>query len=263
MLGNGRANGQAAALYRRRIDVGLRAVAKGEFAAARVALEHAIDLYRTITPFYLPQNAVQDPLIVCLAVLPLLLFALGDEAAAERAAEELLVHAQSLERDYDLAYSLCWGALFEIARDRPERARSFAEWALAISVSNDFRLWKAVSGLMLLFASGAPGSDKDAVAHAKGLMAELDRLGLNLMRSFYLWQIARLELAAGDADGALATVDRAVAFAESYGEQVLLSRLQLSRRDILLQLRRESDAMTAAQLAREVADVQGAVGFRA
>jgi tetratricopeptide (TPR) repeat protein len=234
---------------------------KGEFAAARVALEHAIGLYRTIMPFYLPQNAIQDPLIVCLAVSPPLLHALGDAGAAERMAEALIVHARSLGRDYDLAYSLCWRALFEITRGLPERARGFAEEALAISVSNDFRLWNAVSGLMLLFASAGSGPRDDAVARAKAFMAELDRIGLHLMRSFYLWQIARLELAGGDADDALATIDRAIAFSEAYGERVLLSRLHGSRGEILLQLQQNDAAVAALRRAREVAEAQGAIGF--
>lgn len=235
--------------------------AKGEFGAARVALEHAIGLYRTIAPFYLPQNAIQDPLIVCLAVSPLVSLALGDAAGAARVAEDLLVHARSLGRDYDLAYSLCWRALFEITRGMPGRARGFADEALAISASNDFRLWKAVSGLMLLFASVGGRPAGDAVARAKSFMTELDRIGLNLMRSFYWWQIALLELASGDVDGALVTIDQAVAFSQWHGERVLLSQLHGSRGEILFRLGREEDGETAVRLAREVAVAQGAVGF--
>ena len=233
--------------------------ARGEFGAARDRLELAAASYRARMPFHLPPNAIQDPLIVCLAVTPLMRHAMGDDDAAERAADELIAHARSLNRGYDLAYSLCWRALFEIARDRSDAALPLTLEAIALSDGHDFRLWKVVASLQCTFAT--PGQDAaGAVSTALVYMAELDRIGLNLMRSFYLWQIAKLHFANADTQAALACADRAIGFAESSGERVLLAPLYRCRADIL-----ERDEPTAARAARrravEIAREQVAVGF--
>lgn len=190
---------------------------------------------------------------------------MGDGAGADRAAEALLAHARSLGESFDLTYSLCWLALFEISRGNRAAALPLAREAFTLSVTYDFGLWRAIAALEMILAGSLSQEPASAIASALAAMAAIDRIGLNLMRGFYWSEIARLHQDAGNTPAALRTIDDAISYAERSGEKVLLSRLFCRKADILAATGGVAthDVVVALEMATAVARMQGAPGFAA
>ena len=98
---------------------------------------------------------------------------------------------------------------------------------------------------------------------AREALAELDRLRQKHPRAAYLSQLAGLELLAGDARAALATVAASIDMAEGVGEAYWLSPSHRLRAEILARLPGSDpgEAKAALAAALEVARRQGAQRF--
>jgi hypothetical protein len=76
------------------------------------------------------------------------------------------------------------------------------------------------------------------------------------------WALGTVQHAAGDASGALETLERAVLMAGRTGEVFVLAALHRARAEALTALGRADEAAVASAQAQEVAAHQGARLFR-
>ena len=85
----------------------------------------------------------QDPAVVCLIRLSLVLWILGDpEGAAQRRAESLRL-ADELAHPFTHAYALTWDAILQSHRGDPELARTQAEAAISLGRDHRMPFWLA------------------------------------------------------------------------------------------------------------------------
>jgi class 3 adenylate cyclase/tetratricopeptide (TPR) repeat protein len=237
--------------------------AKGDLPRARQHLERAVGLYRDHGGARLPVITPQDPLIQSLGPLLLVLSAMGDDDAAERAADALIVHGRSLGGHFNLACALFWQALYFILRSDFARALAPAEEALGLCDRYGYPTFGALAFLFRAYCIGHRGDLDQALDMAHAGIAELDRLGIRHGRSQQLGEIASLHAAAGDLPTALHTIDAAIAEARRSGEAFFLAPLLRRRAEFLAQHPGTSPASVTAALreALAVAEAQGATGF--
>jgi class 3 adenylate cyclase/tetratricopeptide (TPR) repeat protein len=237
--------------------------AKGDLPRARQHLERAVKLYREHDGARLPAITAQDPLIQSLGPLLLVLHAMGDEAAAEQAADALIVHARSLGGSFSLACGLFWQALFLVSRGDFTQALAPAEEALGLCDRDGYPTFGAFALLFRAYCIGHRGELDQALDLAHRGIAELDRLGILHGRSQQLGEVARLQAAAGDLPTALRTIDSAIAAMRRTGETYFLSPLLRRRAGFLAHYPGTDPALVSEALreAQAVAEAQGATGF--
>jgi class 3 adenylate cyclase/tetratricopeptide (TPR) repeat protein len=237
--------------------------AKGDLPRARQHLERAVKLYREHDGARLPAITAQDPLIQSLGPLLLVLHAMGDDDAADQAADALIVHARSLGGSYSLACGLFWQALFFVSRGDFAQALAPAEEALGLCDRYGYPTFGAFALLFRAYCIGHRGELDLALDMAHRGIAELDRLGNMHGRSQQLGEVASLHAAAGDLPTALHTIDSAIAAMRRSGETYFLSPLLRRRAGFLAHYPGTDPATVTAALdeARAVAEAQGATGF--
>ena len=237
--------------------------AKGDLPRARQHLERAVGLYRDHGGAQLPVITPQDPLIQSLGPLLLVLHAMGDDAAAEQAAADLIAHARSLGGPFSLACALFWQAFYFVSRGDYTQALAPAEEALGLCDRYGYPTFGAFAFLFRAYCIGHRGELDQALDMAHAGIAELDRLGIMHGRSYQLGEVASLQAAAGDLSTALHTIDTAIAAVRRSGEAFFLSPLLRRRAGFLVNYPGTSRATVSAALheARAVAEAQGATGF--
>ena len=242
---------------------GLLLTARGDLAGAREHFERAIKVCRETDCTNIVFPSVPGPLPLCLGLLPLVLYALGDNAGAERVSRELIELLPSLGRGYDLTFGAAWHCCYSLMRKNYARAVTFADQVLSICEENGYDTYASVAIAEKGAALGHLRDMDAALAMAARGIAELDRLGVMNMFTFHLAEVARLRAAAGQVTEGLATIDRAIAHALKNGDQFYLSPAYHLRAEILGMLPDTDPSEIAAALreAIAVATAQGAVTF--
>jgi predicted ATPase/class 3 adenylate cyclase len=237
--------------------------AKGELASAKRHLESGVQAYLKEDGARLPRVSSQDPLVTGLSSLLQVLHAMGDDAGAERAAAELDAHARSLAQPFDLVWGLAFIGFYKLARRDFAGAQAAAQEALGLCSEHGYPLWQLVATSLAAHARGHLGQPREAVAIAEGVLPWFEKIGMRHFSCFYLGEVAGLQLVAGDAAAALATVNRAIDAARRDGDSYFLSPLYRRRAEILARLpgTHPVDVDAALGEAIRIAEAQGAVAF--
>jgi class 3 adenylate cyclase/tetratricopeptide (TPR) repeat protein len=237
--------------------------AKGDLPSARRHLECAVHLYATHDGVRLPRLSSRDPLVLGLTSLLHVLHAMGDEAGATRVAAELIAHARSLARPFDVAWALSWLALYKLSRGDFAHVESAAAEALGICQEQGYTLYQLVATSLEAHARGHLGQPDQALETARAALPAFEKLGMMHFSCFYLGEVAGLQLATGDALAALRTIDAAIEAARRYGDGYFLSPLNRRRAEILAGDPGTDPQHVAAALreAIAIAEAQGAAAF--
>jgi class 3 adenylate cyclase/tetratricopeptide (TPR) repeat protein len=237
--------------------------ARGKLMAARENLEDVERLYAKHNGATLTLQTPQDSLIAVLSVLPLVNHALGDTVGAERAAAALHSHVAMLGRPFDSAYGLYWHALYYWIAGNTASASRFVQESLEISEPNGYSTWRAIALALNAVIIGNVGDHDQGVDLLHRALSEWERLGITHTRSYYIGELARLELRAGDAASALSKVDEAIAHAIRFDDRYFLPILFRYKAEIL-QLHPTADRGAVQAALREalaISEAQGAIGF--
>nr|MEA2797336.1 hypothetical protein [Phenylobacterium sp.] len=237
--------------------------AKGDLAVAREHLETAVQLYIDHDGSSLPPVTPQDALVQCLGPLQALCWAMGDDAAAERASRRLLAHSRSLDTTFSHAFGLFWYAFHAHSIGDFATALTYAEESLGLCDKHGYIAVAPHVALVGDFAIGQLGKPADALDMAQRDLAEIHRQGQVLTLGFKLGELAALQAAARDLSAALATIDEAIETAERGGERFWLSPLHRRRAELLARLPDVDPGVVDAELetATTIAQAQGAVRF--
>jgi class 3 adenylate cyclase len=236
---------------------------KGELASAKRHLESGVQTYVKEDGARLPRVSSQDPLVTGLASLLQVMHAMGDDAGAERAAAELDAHARSLAQPFDLVWGLAFIGFYKLARRDFVGAQAAAEEALSLCKEHGYPLWQLVATSLAAHARGHLGPPREALAVAESVLPGFEKIGMRHFSCFYLSEVAVLQLEAGDAAAALATINRAINAARRDGDSYFLSPLHRRRAEILARLpgTHPGDVDAALGEAIRIAEAQGAVAF--
>lgn len=238
---------------------------RGDFAAARPLLDSAVRDYLENDGAALEFLQPQRPIIQSLAQLLLLLQAIGDAPAVERALGDMSEQLRTAAANFDIAVGRTYIATFSIVRRDYSRALTEATAALAICDESGYETFAALARANRGLASARLDDMVGGLALASRGIAALERLGIRSLHTYWLAELALLQCEAGDPATALATVDGAIAHALRHDDKYYLSPAYRHRATILRQLpgNHEAEAMAALDAAGAVAAAQGAAGFAA
>jgi len=162
----------------------------GRLADCRALISDCLQLYRAEQGHRLSYPVPQDAATAVIAILPTVLWLMGDEQGAEDAIREGLAHVESLNRDFDKAMMHSWIAGTRYTQRRYGEALEHAALNMTISEQHGYREWYGHGVLMALLAQSALRPDPQAVAQASAAYAEFARRGVALNASYYLWGLA-------------------------------------------------------------------------
>jgi len=236
---------------------------QGKLQAGRAYLENACKVYTAHDGSRLPLFSTHDGFVSAQVGLLLIRHACGEDAAAEDIAATLRAHAESLGRPFELALGLSFMAMYGVLREDFERARGWAGEAARICHEQGYVQWGAIASIMEARAVGEFGQAREAVIAARRNFAIQGDTGGAHFTSFYLGEIAALEMLAGDPEAALATADEAITVCRDYDELYYLSHLHRRRAEILSRMpdRDPAEMHAALDEALAIAEAQGAAGF--
>jgi predicted ATPase len=150
-------------------------------------------------------------------------------------------------------------AFYQMMRE-PAHAEALAAEAVALGETRGFALWVGFGGVLRAWARAVLGTDAGSAAAAiGGALERLTKIGMVVGQSYFLALLAEAQVLAGDEAAALASLDSALAAAESSGIrywQPELLRLRAER----FQERDPAQALAGLERALEVARAQGARG---
>ena len=238
---------------------------RGEFRQAQIHLQRATRIYDEHAGSGLVFPTEQDPKVACASLVALSMYVQGDLSGAERASRDAVALAQSLNRPFDLAYALCFAALYECARGNFARAKGLAEAAIEPCQRHGFGVWLHCARLNLGNAIGCLGDPNVAIVMLEPALAAWSRAGCRFMTSIHIGNLAKHLGAVGRFAEALATIDAAIAQALECGDVSFLSPLHRIRAEILAGAPQPALAAVDAELrqALSIARAQGAKTFEA
>jgi class 3 adenylate cyclase/tetratricopeptide (TPR) repeat protein len=236
---------------------------RGEFRQAQFHLQRAMQVYDEHADTGLVFPTEQDPRVACASLVALCMHAQGDASGAEQASRTAVALAQSLNRPFDLAYALCFAALYECSRGDFSRARRLAEEAIEPCQRHGFGVWLHCARLNLGNAIGHLGDPTAAIEMLEPALAAWGRAGCRFMTSIHIGSLAKHLAAVGRFQKALSTIDAAIVQAHECGDLSFLSPLRRIRAEILATGSQPNIAAVEAELrqALSIAQSQGADTF--
>jgi predicted ATPase len=192
---------------------------KGALASSRLHLELALSQY---APEQLPTHLslyAQDPRVVCLCRLAMVLWLLGfPRAAIEKSAEALQV-AQGLSHPMSLGYALGWSTLLVIERNDARLATERAEVFLATSLEQGMEANITTATILHGWAVAELVDRRAGVAEMRAGIVRYRELHLAFLLPYYLHLLAEQLAELGRIDQARRTVAQALTIVERDGER--------------------------------------------
>jgi adenylate cyclase len=257
------ASGRVEHLLQSESALGYVLFTRGDMAPARTHLERAVTLYEENDGASMPQLLPNDALIQAFGPLLMVLFAMDDDAGASKIQKRLIDHARAVGGSFGLVTAQLWRSLFFFINGDFDLAIEAAEEVIGLCDEFEYPAFRPSAAMNRAFSIAHLGEAEVGLRQAREALAELDRLRQKHPRAAYLSQLADLELLAGDAEGALATVAASIQMAEGIGEAYWLSPSHRLRAEILAKFPNSdpSDARAALAAALDVARRQGASRF--
>jgi predicted ATPase len=207
----------------------------GEFAPARVYLEHAIALYDVQQHRLLAFLYGTDPAVICLSYAAWVLWLLGYPDQARRRSAEALTLAQELSHSPSLAVALVWAAyLHQCCRDVP-MVQERAEALMGLAAEQGFQYWLAVGTIFRDWALVQQGrQSEEEMARLRQGLAAYWTTGAELNRTHWLALLAEAHDTVGQAEEGLCLLREALVVVEESGEQQWEAGLYRLQGELLL-----------------------------
>jgi ATP/maltotriose-dependent transcriptional regulator MalT len=147
-------------------------------------------------------------------------------------------------------------------RDDPDAALSHATRAVTIASEHGIPVFEALASTPLAWAT-ARLELADGISLQRRALSGMARTGTAATLTAAMATLAELLGAAGDTDGALATIGDALAIAQRTDERYYEPELHRIKAQLLAQRGATADAAAAAAAAMSAADTQGSIPFAA
>jgi len=160
--------------------------------------------------------------------------------------------AERIDHPYVRAMAAAYGAAFAHDLGRPEVAVRRAGTVIAICSEHGFPFWLAI-GLCIAGWGNAFGGDQAATATLKQGLDILRAIGASVILPYYLSYLGEIQLAGGEVDGGLATVEEALAITRTNLGRHQVPELLRLKGELLLGKRDVQGAERALRRAVEIA----------
>lgn len=193
-------------------------IVMGRSAEALKELEVAYELYQSAQITDFSSKFAQDPGVQIWCYMVLAKWMCGDRDGAQNIADRAIARAREVKH----ANTLCYAGLHDISHSvwtgDIERARTINDEMRRVANDHDMALWKlyvAIHDAVIACMADEP----EAPSRLDQVLDEYRRNGCWLWITLYLAEQAKALLRAGDAEGAEASVQRALAEQETTGER--------------------------------------------
>jgi class 3 adenylate cyclase/predicted ATPase len=206
----------------------------GEYVEARGHLERALALFEAGRDDDLAFRFGQDAGVAATLYLALTLWPLGDIERAASLGRDAETRIAGLAHVHTRVYGENHAAMFELVRGDYSRAASHAVEAARLAREHDLSLWRTVGVFLDGLARAAAGAlDGGVEDMRRGIELQHDQ---NVLAFDGLIKIALAdaEARAGNVDGAIATIDDALATADRTGYRAFEAELHRVRGEMLL-----------------------------
>ncbi len=233
----------------------------GELKDARRHLREGIRIYEDQLGKSGGSAMIHDPGVSCLAFVSWTLWHLGFPDRALARAEQALVQARQLTQPYNIAIAYSTLATVHILRGESAAAERQAEEEIALAIREDFAVPLASGQILRGAARVQQGRIRQGLRDLQRGLDAWNATGALANLTFSWSLLADGFHRAGDWRSGLATVDRALEFAEQQGEAFVLAELLRLRGALLFQ--RDGDREAALESVNEAVRVARSQGARA
>jgi hypothetical protein len=229
---------------------GLARYLSGELASARGLLEQALasgadEALGTQTDFA----------VMAGSHLAFVLTLLGFPDQGRRVDAAACARARATSRYDEAAALFCSAALAALLRDAPAATRA-ATAAVELTETHGFPMWHPSARVVRGWAAAAGEHSPAGVTEVREGIAELEALGFERDRTFFLMLLADAQVGIGARSEALGTLDAALARADATGERCYEPELWRAKGELLRARRADAEACLERSLA--LAREQGA-----
>jgi class 3 adenylate cyclase/predicted ATPase len=183
---------------------------------------------------------------------------LGFPDRAVASFDAALALAEKLGHAYTLAFATAFAAGMRNDRRDFAAALEFANATSRIAARHDLPVWSGESAVARGYAEASLGHHAEGIAHLRGGISALHRIGESHHRSHWLGQLAAAHLAAGAYRDALAALDEALEFVAMTQERYYAPELDRLRGAVLTRQGKHDEADACFQAALRAAAAMGA-----
>ncbi len=197
--------------------LGVTSFFQGEFRRARSELEQAVVHYDLAnSPVHIARYA-QDPKVVCLCRLALVLWYLGYPDQAARTSAAALAFARELGHPFSLVYCLYWNAMLHQHCGQIDAMLQSAEAAISLSSAHQLGTFVHWSTSLQGWALAERGDTAVGLMQLRTSIALARESGAQNLHVFNLLLLAEHSGKIGDCEQSLALLDEVLASIEATG----------------------------------------------
>jgi adenylate cyclase len=234
---------------------------QGELEGAKVHLENGIELYDIDRHHSHAYRFGQDPGITCLSYLSLISMSMGYAEKAVLISEQAISLAEKVAHPFSMALATSFAALlYRLTKDWTQ-AKAKVEIAIALSKDHGFPFWEAISNTLhgSIVAEEDPANGIEIIRRG---MENWEEMGLKLGFPLYSVLLAEALVRTGDTEGAIAVIDKALEFGNTFGDRLVEANLFRVRGEIALANKQDvGEIESAYQSALEVSREQHNLSF--
>jgi predicted ATPase/class 3 adenylate cyclase len=234
--------------------MGVAALPRGDFEAARQHLQEALALYdreRHRVPAFV---YAFDPQVVCLDYLSRTLVALGDLDRALQCHEQALTEARERRHHSTLAMPLFFGSMIYQLLGEREAARERADELVALTKEQGLRFWWAGGLVIQGWVIAEQGSVEAGIGQMREGIEAWRATGAECFVPYFLALLAETHAKAGRCDEALASLSQALDRVQQTEERWLEAEHHRQKGELLLR-RGERDLAAAGSCLTRALDV--------
>jgi predicted ATPase len=191
----------------------------GEHDLAQTHIEQVLTLYDPQQHRAHAFRYGQDPGVVCLSYMSLILWLRGYPDQALQRSGEALTLAKEVAHPFSLALALSFAAGLHQCRGEGQRTREGAEALIALSREQGFPFYVAVGTVSRGWAVAERGQGEKAIPQMHQALAALQAMGVKLSQPYYLSLLAEIYGKGGRAEEGLGMLAAALATVKQTGER--------------------------------------------
>ena len=232
---------------------------KGAFGPARSHLEAALANYDSARSATHIAAYAQDPGVVCLIRLAMVLWFLGRADESDQRRTESLALAHRVAHPFSLGHALGWDAMLQSLRGDAQAARTQADAAIALSREHGLDFWLAMATVVRGWALAEAGEVQVGIDAMRAGIAAFQATGSGFAQPYFQALLATHYARAGHLAQGLSLLDEALATVQATGERCWEAELYWLKGDLLhTQRGRGVEADVAFTNALGIARYQGA-----
>jgi predicted ATPase/class 3 adenylate cyclase len=230
-----RQHNEYAGLVLGHISSGRELMYMGRFTSSRLHLEEVLALYDPISHHSVIHRTGDDPHVVSLAFLGIVLFCLGSPDQALARSNEAIAEARRLAHPPSLAQSLTAAArLLSLVGDNAALEQRVGE-LVSVATEQGFPHWRAAGTIYRGWLQANNGNVTGGLCLLRSGSTALRSTGAESLRPYHIALLARAHEIAGQIEEAATQLDGALQIVEKTGERWFAAELNRHKGQLLLQ----------------------------